>query len=211
MRGNSRALSAATVALAASLWSTPLFAQTGGDSTVYWLSLESRLQVKTGKAGLLGFAGHEHLIRARAFSGRVVYYPNAPLSSRVAISIATDSLEVLTPPDTAEIRKVTEAMRTEVLQVQQFPAITFVSQAVARTDDGFRVIGELTIVGQSRQVPVDVRVTIGADTLRAVATFAVNQSDFGIRPYRGGPAGLVRVANRVLFDITAVAVRQAAQ
>lgn len=209
MRGNRRGGSAAVIAIVTSLWSTSLSGQTSGDSTVYWLSPLSRLEVKTGKGGLLGFAGHEHLIRARAFSGRVVHYPNAPLSSRVEISIPTSSLEVLTPPDTAEIRKVTEAMRTEVLHVEQFRDITFVSKAVAQTDDGFRITAELTIVGQSREVLVDVGIAIGADTLRAVATFALNQSDFGIKPYRGGPAGLVRVANRVVFDIEVVAVREA--
>ncbi|MBI3982897.1 MAG: YceI family protein [Gemmatimonadetes bacterium] len=200
-----RAVTAATMALVAVLCPAPLTAQTGGDSTVYWLSPLSRLEVKTGKAGLFGFAGHEHVIRARVFSGRVVHYPSAPLSSHIEISIPTDSLEVLTPPDTAEIRKVTAAMRTEVLHVEQFRDITFVSKALTQTH-GFRITGELTIVGQTRAVPVDVRVAIEADTLRAEATFAVNQTDFGIRPYRGGPAGLVRVANRVVFDIAVVAV-----
>jgi len=36
----------------------------------------------------------------------------------------------------------------------------------------------------------------------------VKQTDFGIRPYRGGPGGTVRVADKVTFDISAVAVRQ---
>ena len=204
-----RAPTAATIGLVALLCSAPLTAQTDGDSTVYWLSPASRLEVKTGKGGLLGFAGHEHLIRARVFSGRIVHYPDAPLSSRVDITILTDSLEVLTPPDTAEIRKVTEAMRTEVLHVEQFHDITFVSQALAQTDGGFRITAALTIAGQTRELPVDVTVEIGADTLRAAATFPVSQSDFGIKPYRGGPAGLVRVANRVVFDIAVVAVRGA--
>src|SRR6266545_6144306 len=50
----------------------------GVDSVVYRLIPSSRLEVKTGKAGLFGFAGHSHSIRARAFSGNVVYYPHAP-------------------------------------------------------------------------------------------------------------------------------------
>src|SRR2546422_5214423 len=37
-----------------------------GDSVVYDLAPTSRLEVRTGKAGLFGFAGHEHLIRARS-------------------------------------------------------------------------------------------------------------------------------------------------
>jgi len=84
------------------------------DSVVYRLARSSRLQVKTGKAGLFGFAGHTHVIEARGFTGEVVYYPGRPSSSRLAITVSTDSLEVLTPPDTAEIRKVGESMRTKV-------------------------------------------------------------------------------------------------
>lgn len=80
-------------ALIASLWSTRVVAQTSagdrGDSVVYRLTPASRLEVKTGKAGLLGSAGHEHLIRACTFSGRVVYYPRARLASPVEIAIAT--------------------------------------------------------------------------------------------------------------------------
>src|SRR5881396_124565 len=177
------------------------------DSVVYRLSPASRLDVKTGKAGLFGFAGHEHVIRARGFAGRVIYYPGAPTASRVDLTVPTDSLEVLTPPDTAEIRKVTEAMRTDILKVERYPTISFTSKAVAATDSGFRIVAELTLVGQTRDVPVDVRVAMGSDTLRAWASFTVKQTDFGIRPFRGGPAGTVRVADRVTFAIEAVAVR----
>jgi polyisoprenoid-binding protein YceI len=174
---------------------------------VYVLSQDSRLEAKTGKAGLFGFAGHSHLVRARAFSGRVVYYPSAPADSRVEVSVGTDSLEVLTPPDTAEIRKVTEAMRAEVLHVDQYPLITFVSTALAPTPEGFHVEGRLTIAGQTRDVAAELTVAMGLDTLRANGSFSVKQTDFGIRPYRGGPANTVRVADRVSLTLEVVGIR----
>ncbi|HVH67250.1 MAG TPA: YceI family protein [Gemmatimonadales bacterium] len=177
------------------------------DSLEYLLSPASRLEVKAGKAGLLGFAGHDHLIRARVVSGRVIYRPHLPAGSRVEISVPVDSLEVLTPPDTAEIRKVTESMRTEVLRVDVYPTITFVSTAVAPITDGFRVQGRLTLAGVTRDVAADFRVEVGADTLRAIGSFSVKQTDFGIKPYRGGPAGTVRVADRVSFEVDALAIR----
>jgi len=179
------------------------------DSLVYLVSPTSRFDVKTGKAGLFGFAGHAHVIRARALSGRVVYYAGAPASSHVEIMAPADSLEVLTPPDTEEIRKVTAAMRTEVLLVDQYHDITFASKTVTPTDSGFHIEAELTLRDQTRDVPVDVKVAIGPDTLRGTATFSVKQTEFGIKPFRGGPGGTVRVADRVTFDIEAVAVRAA--
>ena len=197
------------LAASASLAPCPASAQSGvRDSVVYVLSRASRFDVKTGKAGLFGFAGHGHVIRARAFSGRVVYYPTAPADSRVEITVSADSLEVLTPPDTAEIRKVTAAMRAEVLQVERYPEITFVSTAVTPIEGGFRVQGNLTIVDHTREATVDIAVQVGPDTLRSTGTFAVKQTDFGIKPYRGGPAGTVRVADRVTFEFEAVAIRE---
>jgi polyisoprenoid-binding protein YceI len=182
--------------------------RTTPDSTVYVLTGASRFQVRTGKAGLLGFAGHAHLIAARAVSGRVVYYPDAPASSRVEIVVLTESLTVLTPPDTAEIRKVTQAMQTEVLHVDRYPEIRFVSSGLTPISGGFRVQGALTLAGETRDVAVDVAVDIGPDTLRGKGTFDVKQTDYGIRPYRGGPGGTVRVADRVTFDFDAIGVAQ---
>ena len=181
------------------------------DSVIYHLAPASRLEVKTGKAGLFGFAGHSHVIRAGAFSGRVAYYPKAPASSHLEITILTDSLEVLTPPDTAEIRKVTEAMRTEVLQVDRFHEITLATRSVTPTPDGFHLVGELTLVGETREVPMDVSVALGIDSLHATSTFSVKQSTFGIKPFSGGPAGTVKVADRVVFTIEAVAARADAE
>jgi polyisoprenoid-binding protein YceI len=183
----------------------------GVDSVVYRLVPSSRLEVKTGKAGLFGFAGHSHVIRARAFSGHVVYYPHAAARSHFQITVPTDSLEVLTPPDTAEIRKVTAAMRTETLHTDQYHEIRLVTKQLTPTAHGFHIIGALTLVGQTREVPIDVSVEAGVDTLRTQATFAIKQTDFGIKPFSGGPGGTVKVADKVTFTIDAVAVQASAQ
>jgi polyisoprenoid-binding protein YceI len=193
---------------AISLFSAPTLAQSGQpDSVAYVLSAASRFEVKTGKAGLLGFAGHTHVVRAAGFTGRVVYYPNAPPESRVEINVPANSLAVVETSDTAEVRKITQAMRTEVLHVDEYPVISFVSERVTPSSDGFHVQGRLTLAGQTRDVSCDIRAEIGADTLRATGSFSVKQTDFGIRPYRGGPAGTVRVADRVTFSFDAVGVR----
>jgi polyisoprenoid-binding protein YceI len=178
----------------------------GLDSVVYHLAPSSRLQVKTGKAGLFGFAGHSHLIRARAFAGKVVYYPKTPAASHLEIVVNADSLEVLTPPDTAEIRKVTATMRSEILHVEQYHNIRLVSRQVAPRAGGFHLVGALTLVGQTREVPIDITTELRPDTLRAAGTFSVKQSEFGIKPFSGGPGGTVKVADRVTFDIDVIAL-----
>jgi polyisoprenoid-binding protein YceI len=178
------------------------------DSVVYRLAPTSRLMVKTGKAGLFGFAGHTHLVQARAFHGEVIYFPKAPSNSRLRITVVADSLEVMTPPDTAEIRKVTAAMHSDVLHTSEHHEITIASRKAAPTKDGLHLLTELTLVGQTREVPVEVVAQVGPDTLKASTHFTIRQSDFGIKPYSGGPGGTVKVADRLLFDIRAVAVRE---
>ena len=168
---------------------------------------DSRFEVTTTKAGLFGFAGHEHLVRARAFKGFVVYFPADPASSHLELTIPAESLEVLTPPDTAEIRQVTETMRTEVLHVADYPEIRFTATGGPSTGKGMRLQGELTLLGQTRPVKMDAVIQIGADTIRASGNFSVKQTDFGIKPYSGGPAGTVKVGDRVRFEFAAIAVR----
>ncbi len=174
------------------------------DSLVYSIGRDSRFEVKTGRAGLLGFMGHEHVVRARAFSGRIVYYPEAPSRSRVEITVLTDSLEVLTGADSSDVRKMTEAMRTEVLEAEQYRTITFVSSSATATDQGIRVNGALTMVGKTREITVDVTLDASRDTLRVAGTFSVKQTDFGIKPYSTA-LGTVKVADEVTFHFEVLA------
>ena len=176
------------------------------DSVVYHIDPSSRLVVKTGKAGLFGFAGHTHVIRARAVSGELVYHPGGPTSS-LRLTLPTDSLEVLTPPDTAEIRQVTKAMRTEVLHVEKYPRMTFAADSLSATSGKMDMQLAVTLEGTTRKVPVIADVAIGSDTITATGTFTAKQTDFGIKPFSGGPAGTVKVADRLTFCFDLVAVR----
>jgi polyisoprenoid-binding protein YceI len=180
--------------------------QTTSDSIVYRVDPSSRLVVKTGKAGLLGFAGHTHVIRARTVSGRLVYHPGTP-TSYLRLEVPTESLEVLTPPDTAEIRQVTEAMREDVLHVEKYPAMTFAADSLRPASGKMELRLAVTMKGVTRAVPVTADVTIGSDSVRARGTFSAKQTDFGIKPYSGGPAGTVKVADRVTFCFDLLAVR----
>lgn len=179
------------------------------DSVVFRLVPDSRFEVTTTKAGLFGFAGHTHTVRARTFTGSVVYYPADPASSHLELTIPADSLEVLTPPDTAEIRQVTETMRTKVLRVSEYPEIRFTATGDPTAKNGTRLQGEMTLAGRTRPVPVNAVIQLGPDSVHASGTFSVKQTDFGIKPYSGGPAGTVKVGDRLKFEFDAIAVRNA--
>jgi polyisoprenoid-binding protein YceI len=182
-------------------------AQQAADSVVYHLDPSSRLDVKTGKAGLFSFAGHTHVIRARAVTGQLVYFPHQRAASNLSIKVPTESLQVLTPNDTAEIRKVTQAMRTEVLHVDKHPWMTFVADSLAPANGKMTFELAVTMEGTTRKVPVTANVAIGPDTLKATGNFTALQTDFGIKPFKGGPGGTVKVADKVTFCFDLVALK----
>jgi polyisoprenoid-binding protein YceI len=194
------------LAIVCSIVTTARADQGPPDSVVYRIAPSSRLVVKTGKSGLFGFAGHTHVIRARSVSGELVYRPGQP-ASRLRLTVPTESLEVLTPPDTAEIRKVTEAMRTEVLHVDRYPEMTFAADSLDAKSGKMQLRLAVTMEGTTRTLPVTADVTIGGDTITAAGTFSAKQTDFGIKPFSGGPAGTVKVADRVTFCFDLRAVR----
>jgi polyisoprenoid-binding protein YceI len=176
------------------------------DSVVYRVDPASRLVVKTGRAGLLGFAGHSHVIRARAIAAELVYQPGKS-ASHLRIKLETDSLEVLTPNDTAEIRKVTQAMRREVLQVDRYREMSFSADSVDVKSGKVELRLAVTMHGVTRQVPVVAQVKMGQDTVRATGSFTAKQTDFGIKPFSGGPGGTVKVADKVTFCFDLLATR----
>jgi len=185
-------------------------AQARPDSGVYHVDPGSLLVVKTGKSGLLGFAGHTHVIRAREVVGELVFHPAGPTSS-LRLKVPTAKLQVLTPPDTAEIRQVTHDMRTEVLHVDKYPEMTFAADSLNARSGKMEMQLVVTMKGVSRKIPVTAAVTIGSDSIRASGTFVVKQTDFGIKPFSGGPAGTVKVADRVTFCFDLVAIRGRAE
>jgi len=184
------------------------------DSAVYALDRASVLLVHAGKSGLLKGFGHEHQVRAHAFSGTVVYFPDDPGRSRVRVTVLTDGLRVVPEADSADIPEITRTMREKTLRVDSFPVIEFVSRAVevigaadpaeGKTTAVIRATGDLTMVGVTRPVSVDLTLEISADTLRAEGSFVVKQTDFGIKPY-GKVLGLVKVKNEVRFELRVVA------
>ena len=187
------------------------------DSAVYALDPASVLLVHAGKSGLLSGLGHEHQVRAHAFSGTVVYFPRDVGRSRVTVTVLTDSLRVVPEADSADIPKITETMRTKTLRVDSFPEIAFVSGEVTPIDGGageaaaaagqraVRVGGDLTMVGRTRPVSVDLTLEVAGDTLRAEGSFVVKQTDFGIKPYTTA-LGLVKVKDQVRFELRVVGV-----
>ena len=90
-------------------------------------------------------------------------------------------------------------MRTDVLHVDRYPEMRFAAESLDARSGSMSFPLLVTMAGTTRRVPVTAEVTIAPDSIRAVGTFVLKQTDFGIEPYSGGPGGTVKVADKVTF------------
>jgi polyisoprenoid-binding protein YceI len=158
---------------------------------VYQLGPEpGRLLIKTGRTGLGARAGHDLVIEATDWNGRVIVIPSDPAQSSVSVEVDVASLEVqegtggvkpLTDSDRAEIKR---NIREKILHTTQHPTIAFRSASVGGTQEALTVYG-----------------TVGDDGwLRANAT--VLQSHWGIKPYSAF-FGALKLADDVAIEVDA--------
>jgi polyisoprenoid-binding protein YceI len=174
----------------------------------------SHVRIKLGRAGLLGFLGHDHLIEAPIAEGRIEVGSGGIGSSRVAFRFRAADLAVVpgTEP-AADIPEVEKRMRgPEVLDVERHPQIAFDSTAVlerpgAGGELDLRVRGWLALRGRRHDIEVPVRVRIDGDSLSARGEVELRLRDLGIEP--PSVARVVNVANRFTIAIDVRARRAA--
>jgi polyisoprenoid-binding protein YceI len=172
-----------------------------GSAGAYRLGPDSgRLLVKTTRTGLGAKAGHDLTIEVTRWHGHATVDTATPANSTVTVEVEVDSFEVregtggvkpLTDADRAEIKKTLG----EVLHTAQHPTITFRSKRVDGSAGSFTLDGELTVMGVTRPVMVQGRVTDG----RVVGGATVVQSRWGIRPYSAF-FGALKLSDEVKID-----------
>ena len=83
-------------------------------------------------------------------TGTVVFDASAPENSRVEALIDATTIHTRDEQRDAHLKSA------DFLDVEKFPAITFVSKKIAGTDGEWKVTGELTIHGVTKEVTLDV-------------------------------------------------------
>jgi polyisoprenoid-binding protein YceI len=158
------------------------------------------LSVNTGRTGAVAKAGHDLLLHVTDWEGTLeVGADSAP--SRVEVRVDGGSLKVqegtggMQALDDDDKANIEQTIDDEVLRRDQ---ITFRSTEVAAAGDGLRVTGDLTMLGQTAPLTLDVAVDEGTLTAAGV----VRQTDFGMKPY-SALFGALKVADEVRISLAA--------
>jgi polyisoprenoid-binding protein YceI len=172
----------------------------------------SRLVIHVGKAGLFGFAGHEHEILAGGFEGTVLADTEQIAGSSLEVTFAAPELRVTGNGEPSkDVPKVQETMvGPQCLDVGRHPAIRFVSRTVAGTRASpsrydLEIRGDLTLHGVTRALSIPVRVDFDGDRMTASGRTVLRQTDFGIKPIT--VAGVVKVKDELALEWTLVGRR----
>ena len=170
----------------------------------------SSATIEVGKSGAFSFAaGHTHEVLAPAMTGTIAVDVDDPAHSSVRVTIDASALKVTGKGESAgDVPKVQETMTgTQVLDVQRYPTIAFVSTSVGlktRTDAALDVMvtGQLTIRSITHEITVPVSVRMEGATLTATGRFPVKQTEYGMKPVSVG--GVVSVKDAVNISFTIV-------
>ena len=172
---------------------------------------QTTITLQVGRAGVFGFAGHDHEIAVPAVQGRITLDRSNISRSTLSATFDATALKVTGKGEPSEdVPEVQRVMLSErVLDVQRYPTITFQSRQVSvvkpsTNQIGLRITGDLTLHGVTRPLDVPVTVQLSTNGLRASGKTTVQQSQFGIRPVTAG-VGTVRVKDEVdvTFSVTA--------
>jgi polyisoprenoid-binding protein YceI len=176
---------------------------------------ESRLAIHVLPAGLLSSALHAHHFQPGKWSGELSWDPGHPMSVRVDVRIAADSLRDQQPKLSAkDIAKVEEQARgPAILDAAKYPQIAFEARQLegaelpAGGNGEFRatLAGTLTLHGRARPLSFPIQGHVAAGRLEATAKATFRQSDFGIKPYKTA-LGTIAVADEITVEISMVAI-----
>lgn len=139
--------------------------------------------------------------RFAEFTGTVEVDPADLATARLGVTINTASLDTRTTDRDNHLRSA------DFFDVANHPTLTYVSRRVERNGDSYLVIGDLTIRGVTREVPLAVALTgqakdpWGNQKMAFEATAKINRTDFGLTWNAALEAGGVLVGEEVKISI----------
>ncbi len=167
---------------------------------------DGELLLRTGVQGRAARMGHRLTIAMTRWHATVSWAGSEPATAELVVE--TDSFEVLrgeggvkglSGPEKTMVRS--NALKS--LDASRFPEIRFAAQVIDKTDEGYRLSGNLKIRGKSRDHVIDLRTEDLGDSWQMSTESMVRQSDYGIKPY-SLLMGSVQVADDVSLSFTAV-------
>lgn len=167
---------------------------------------QGSLLLRTGVEGKAAKMGHALTIEVKTWSCRTEIDGDTPVS--VELRAQLPSIEVvkgdggLKPLSDKDKRNIVEnALGT--MGADKNPEVVFTSDSFEKSPEGWALIGDLNLHGETRPLTVEVAVSGDGTDRRITATAWVVQTDHGISPY-SKMMGALQVSDQVTVHLEAV-------
>ena len=135
-------------------------------------------------------------------SGSVEFDPERPEQSQVAATIDATSI------DTRDDKRDAHLRSPDFFDVEKFPTLEFRSKRIAKSDDGYALVGDLTIHGVTKEIALAVegpstptKDPWGNTRIGASASAKINRKDWGLNWNAALEAGGVLVGEQVKIQL----------
>lgn len=110
----------------------------------------------------------------KQFSGTITFDPANLSAAKFDLKIQVESI------NTGNGMQNKHAIASEWFNANKFPDITFVSDKVEKTDNGYKAVGKLTIKGVTKSVSIPFTFAKKGNKATFVGKFSVDRTDFGV-------------------------------
>ena len=129
---------------------------------------QSRLEFFGEQAGA-EFKGEFH-----KFTALVAIAPDALASARIDVQIDVNSLDSLDQDRDKTMRSV------DIFDVSHWPTAHYVTRMITKSATGFAALGNLTLHGVTKEVPIEFRFTSSPGGAKLEGTATLKRLDFGV-------------------------------
>lgn len=166
---------------------------------------DGELSVRTDVTGRAARMGHRLTIVLNSWQAAVSWSADQPTA--VDLVTEVDSLQVLRgdgglTPLSAPEKVLVRSTALKCLEADRHSRIHFQANDIAKTSEGYRLTGTLTIRDRAHQHVIDLHVADRDDAWLLQCDTQVRQSDYGVKRY-SMMVGSMKVADTVTVSFTA--------
>ena len=135
------------------------------------------------------------------FEGMVVFDPNDLADSAFSATLQVSSI------DTHSKERDEHLKKPDFFDGDKYPTITFVSKAISRKNGEYKLLGDLTVKGKTKEIsfPVVINGPVkdmkGSSVIGLTGQFTINRQDYGISFNMTLENGVAMVGNDIKVDL----------
>ncbi len=141
----------------------------------------------------------------KEFTGVIILDEKDISKSSVNVTIKTASIS------TDNERRDNHLKSADFLEVEKHPEITFKSKSVMKTDDGYKMVGDLTIRGVTKEVTIPFALVGPVEAMGTriglEASLTINRHDYGVSWSKTLDNGGLVVSNEIKITLEIEAVK----